>query len=209
MPRLRSLPHTVAGILLLTVHLGAGAAESPRDTLRSTIDRLLLVLRDPALQGDARRQERAEKIREIVRPQFAFLEMAQQALGAHWRDCTEAEQREFVRLFTDLLEQAYSGVLDRYAAEVQVLFAQERLQGAVAEVDTQVRASPHEQPVAITYRLRDVGGKWLVDDVMIDQVSLVRNYRAQFSRILSTGSFADLVQDVESKLRELEGAPLA
>jgi phospholipid transport system substrate-binding protein len=207
MPRLRALPYTVAGILLLTVHLGVGAAESPRDTLRATIEQLILVLRDPALQGNAHRQERVDKVLEIVRPQFAFLAMAQHALGAHWRDCTEAEQQEFVRLFTALLEQAYSGILDRYTAEVQVLFAEERLQGAVAEVDTQVRASPHEQPVAVTYRLRDVDGKWLVDDVVIDRVSLVRNYGAQFSRILRTASFADLVQDLESKLRELEGTP--
>jgi phospholipid transport system substrate-binding protein len=204
MPRLRSLPYTVAGILLLTLQLGVGAAESPRDTLRATIARLILVLRDPALQGQDRRQEREEKVQEIVRPQFAFPVMAQHALGAHWRDCTEAEQQEFVRLFTTLLEQTYSGVLARYA-EVQVLFVQERLQGAVAEVDTQVRASPHEPPVAITYQLRDVDGKWLVDDVVIDEVSLVRNYGAQFGRILRTASFADLVRDLESKLRELEG----
>jgi phospholipid transport system substrate-binding protein len=209
MPTLRALPWTVAGILLLTVPLSIGAAESPRDTLRSTIARLVLVLRDPALQGEGHRQERVEKVREVVLPQFAFLEMAQQTLGAHWQDRTEAEQREFVRLFTDLLEQSYSGILDRYAAEVQVLFDQERIQGPVAEVDTQVLSSPHEHPVAITYRLRDVGGQWLVYDVVIDQVSLVRNYRAQFSRILGTSSFAALVRDLESKLRELEVAPLA
>lgn len=49
--------------------------------------------------------------------------------------------------------------------------------------------------------------KWLVYDVVIDQVSLVRNYRNQFSRILRTSSYADLVQDVESKLRELDVTP--
>jgi len=209
MPTLRALPWTIAGILLLTVHLSIGAAESPQDTLRSTIERLVMVLRDPALQGEGHRQERVEKVREILRPQFAFLEMAQQALGPRWRDRTEAEQREFVRLFTDLLEQSYSGILERYAAEVQVLFDHERIQGSLAEVDTRVLSSPHEQPVAITYRLRDEGGQWLVYDVVIDRVSLVRNYRAQFSRILGTSSFAALVRDLESKLRELEGAPLA
>ncbi len=114
-----------------------------------------------------------------------------------------------MRFFTDLLEQAYSGVLERYAAEVQALFDQERVQGSLAEVDTRVLSSPHEQPVAITYRLRDVDGQWLVYDVVIDQVSLVRNYGAQFRRILDSSSFADLVQDLESKLRELEVAPLA
>jgi len=209
MPTLRSFPWTIAGILLLTAHLDVRAAESPKDTLRSTIERLELVLRDPTFQGNDRRQERREKVRGIVLPQFAFLEMAQQALGSHWRDRTEAEQQEFVRLFTDLLERTYSGILERYAAEVQVLFAHERIQGSVAEVDTQVRSSPHEQPVAITYRLRDVGGKWLVYDVVIDQVSLVRNYGAQFRRMLDTSSFADLVQELKSKLRALEGAPVA
>jgi len=209
MPTLRALPWTVAGILLLTVPLSVGAAESPQGTLRSTIERLVMVLRDPALQGDGHRQERVEKVREILRAQFAFPEMAQQALGPRWRERTEAEQREFVRLFTNLLEQSYSGILERYAAEVQVLFDHERIQGSVAEVDTQVRSSPHEQPVAITYRLRDEGGTWLVYDVVIDRVSLVRNYGAQFSRILGTSSFAALVQALESKLRELEVAPLA
>jgi len=205
MPRLRSLPCTGAGILLLTLHLSLGAAESPRATLHATIERLILVFQDPALQGNDHHQERMEKVREIVRPQFAFREMAQQALGTHWRDCTEAEQREFVRLFTALLEQVYSDILERSAAKMEVLFTQERLQGAVAEVDTQVRAAPHEQPVAITYRLREVGEKWLVDDVVIERVSLVQNYRAQFRRLLRTGSCANLVPELEGKQRELEG----
>jgi phospholipid transport system substrate-binding protein len=209
MATLRALPWTLAGILLLTIHLGIGATVSPQDTLRSTIERLVMVLRDPALQGDSHRQARVEQVQEILRAQFAFPEMAQQALGPRWRDRTEAEQQEFVRLFTDLLEQSYSGILERYAAEVQVQFDQERLQGSLAEVDTRVLSSPHEQSVAITYRLRDVGGTWLVYDVVIDRVSLVRNYGAQFSRILATASFADLVQDLESKLRELEVAPVA
>jgi phospholipid transport system substrate-binding protein len=209
MPTLRALPWTVTGILLLTIPLSIGAAESPRDTLRSTIERLVMVLRDPTLQGDGHRQERVEKVQELVRPQFAFLEMAQQALGTYWRDRTEAEQREFVRLFTDLLEQAYSGILESSAAEVQIRFDHERIQGSLAEVDTQVLSSPHDQPVAITYRLRDVGGQWLVYDVVIDQMSLVRNYGAQFRRMLDTSSFADLVQELKSKLRELEVAPLA
>src|SRR5262249_10767618 len=108
-----------------------------------------------------------------------------------------------------LLEQSYSGILERYAAEVQVQFDQERIQGSLAEVDTQVLSSPHEQPVAITYRLRDVGGKWLAYDVGVDRVCLGRNIVGQFRRILGTSSFADLVQALESKLRELEVAPLA
>jgi phospholipid transport system substrate-binding protein len=207
-PGLGSLRWLVAGVSLLTVPLNAQAAESPQDTLRSTIDQVRAVLRDPASQGDAQRQERLAKVRELVLPQFAFPEMAKQALGAHWQNRTAVEQQEFVRLFTDLLEKIYSGTLERYATTVQVLFDHERLDGPVAEVDTRVLSSPHEQPVAITYRLHAVDGKWLINDVVIDQVSLVRNYRNQFSRILRTSSFADLMQDVEGTLQELDVAPL-
>lgn len=126
---LLSLRWLVAGISLLTVPLNAQAAESPQDTLRSTIERVVAVLRDPASQGGARRQERLAKVREIVLPQFAFPEMAEQALGSHWQNRTAVEQQEFVRLFTDLLEKTYSGVLERYATTVQVLFDHERLDG--------------------------------------------------------------------------------
>lgn len=207
MPSLRSLRWLVAGVGLLTVPLNAQTAESPQDMLRSTIERVVAVLRDPASQGSARRQERLAKVREIVPSQFAFPEMAEQALGSHWQNRTAVEQQEFVLLFTDLLEKTYSGILERCATAVQILFDHERFDGPEAEVNTRVLSSPHEQPLAITYRLRAMDRKWLVYDVVIDQVSLVRNYRNQFSRILRTSSYADLVQDVESKLRELDVTP--
>src|SRR5262249_30495884 len=207
-PTFRSLPWTLAG-MLLTIPLSSGAAASPQDTLRSTIERLVTVLRDPALQGQSHRPERGEKVQEILRSQFAFPEMAHQALGSHWQERTEAERQGFVCLFTALLEQSYCRILERCATEGHSVFSQDRIEMAEAEVDTQVRASAHEQPVEITYRLRDVGGQWLVYDVVIDRVSLVRHYRAQFSRILGSPPFADLVQTIESKLREIEVAPLA
>ena len=100
----RSLPWTLAGMLLLTVLLSSGAAESPQDTLRSTSERLVTVLRDPALPGQNHCPERVEKVQEILRAQFAFPEMAQQALGPHWQERTEAERQEFVRLLTTLLQ---------------------------------------------------------------------------------------------------------
>src|SRR5256885_14898634 len=135
MPTLRALRWTVTGILLLIVPLSIGAAESPRDTLRSTIERLVMVLRDPTLQGDGRRQERVEKVREIVRPQFAFLEMAQQALGTHWRDRTEADQWGIPGLFSHFLGPAFIGPPANAAAGVGRFFYQGGDQGELEGVD--------------------------------------------------------------------------
>ena len=193
----------VAGVSLLAAPINAQATASPQATLRSTIDRVLAVLRDPASSGPARLQDRRAQVREILLPQFDFPEMAALALGTHWQQRTAAEQQEFIRLFTDLLEKSYSSLLEHHASAVQVVFDQERLNGSVAEVDTRVLSSSQSHPLAITYRLRIVEGKWLVYDVVIDQVGLVRNYRNQFSRRLRTASYAALVQTLESMLRDL------
>jgi phospholipid transport system substrate-binding protein len=54
--------------------------------------------------------------------------------------------------------------------------------------------------------LHQVGGEWLIYDVQIDNVSMVRNYRAQFSRILNTSAYADLVQKIHNKLQAFNTA---
>lgn len=196
----------VASVGLLAVPLSAWAAESPLDMIHSTVDQVIAVLQDPAYQGEAQRNERREKLREIVLPHFDTHGLAQRALGVYWRQRTEEEKREFTHLFTDLVGQFYSTTIDRYATDVQVFYDQERIDGGYAEVDTRVRAPSQAQSIAIDYFLHQVGGEWLIYDVQIDNVSMVRNYRAQFSRILSTSSYADLVQRIHNKLQALNTA---
>lgn len=183
-----------------------GAASAPTETIRSTITQVMTILQNPAHQGPARRQERLEQVSSVILPHFDTHALAQRALGVHWRQRTEAEQQEFVHLFTELIEHTYSSTLDRYAADVQVFYDQERLDGDQAEVDTRVMAPSQEQPVSINYFLHVVGGRWLVYDVQINNVSMVRNYRNQFNRILSTGTYADLVQRIKNMLQEQQTA---
>jgi phospholipid transport system substrate-binding protein len=123
--------------------------------------------------------------------------MAKRALGAEWRRLKPEEREEFVKLFADLLEQAYLDKIESYNGE-KVKFIKEREDGDYAEVDTKLIDS-RGRDFSIDYRLHKVDGDWKVYDVVIEDVSLVNNYRAQFSRILSKSSYAELVDRMKKK----------
>jgi phospholipid transport system substrate-binding protein len=193
----------VAGISVLALFVHAWATDSPLEQIRSTTVRAIAVLQDPAYQGAARRQERINKVREIVLPQFDAQEIAKRTLGAHWRERTEAQRQEFVQLFTQLVEKTYSGTLDRYTADVQFFFDQERIDADFAEVDSRIFDPTQNKTFSVNYRLHRVNGKWLIYDIVAENVSMVRNYRNQFSRILSKSSYEELLQNIQNKLKEL------
>jgi phospholipid transport system substrate-binding protein len=192
---------------VLAFHANAWAAESPMQLIRTTIEKASAVLQDPAYQGKEHFKTRIEKVRAVVEPQFDVQEIAKRTLGSYWQERTEAEQKEFIRLFTELVQKTYSGTLDRYNANVQFFFDQERIDDKFAEVDTRIFDPAQNKAFAITYKLHQTGGKWLIYDVVAENVSMVRNYRNQFSRILSKSSYSDLVQTLQTKIHELDSAP--
>jgi phospholipid transport system substrate-binding protein len=187
----------------LAVALPAWAADSPLALIRSATERARAALQDPAYQGDDHRQARVEKVKEILLPQFDSAEIAKRTLGPYWRDRTDAQRKEFTQLFIQLIEKTYSGALDRYNSEVQFFYDQERVDGDFAEVDTRVFDPVQNKTYSINYHLHKVDGKWLIYDIVAENVSLVRNYRNQFNRILSKSSYEDLVQTIQAKLKQL------
>jgi phospholipid transport system substrate-binding protein len=197
----------VAVVNLLLVQTPIWAAESPMEGIRLAVDKAISVLQTPEYQEPEHRQQRMEKIKEIVLPLFDSQEIAKRALGPHWRDRTDEQRKEFVRLFISLVESTYSGTLDRYRKDVQFFFDREAIDGDFAEVDTRILDPSQQKTFAINYHLHQVGGKWLVYDVVIENVSMVRNYRNQFNRILSKSSYEDLIDSIERKIKELSSSP--
>lgn len=195
---------TCAGFL--TLPTSAWAEESPLEMIRSTTKQALAILQDPFYQEQDRRQERIEKLKEVILPQFDSWEIAKRALGVHWRNRTEDERKEFIQLFIELVEKSYGNTLDRYTNNVQFFFDQERIEDNFAEVDTRILPPSQDKPFSLNYRLHRVEGKWLIYDVVIENVSMVRNYRSQFSRIINKSSYEGLVQAIERKLKELDAS---
>ena len=188
----------VAGLLAMSA--SAWAENSPLELIRSAINQVTTVLANPASQGEEQQQERIKQVWTIVEPYFDLQDMAQRTLGVHWRERTEEERREFVQLFTALIEKTYSSTLTRYTSDVQFTFDGQRIDGDFAEVDTRLIAPSLDKPIPIQYHLHRVGGEWRIYDVVIDNVSLVHNYRNQFNRILSQSSYNELVQSIKKKL---------
>lgn len=180
-------------LILLT---GAWGGNTPTDAVKETVDKVLRVLKDQNLKDSARATERREKLEEIIGQRFDYAEMAKRTLPSQWNGLSSQQRQEFVSLFQQFLAHSYAGNVDGYSGE-QVEYLKERERGKFAEVQTRV-VSPKVQ-IPLDYRLLKKNGDWRVYDVVIDGVSLMKNYRGQFSRIISSSSFENLLDKLRSK----------
>ena len=200
----------IAGSVLMSMTVNAWAtADSPIETIRMTIQQARAVLEDPNYQGQDHKQQRLAKVKEIVLPQFDSQEVAKRTLSTHWNGLTDQQQQEFVQLFIALVEKTYSHNLDRYNNGVQFFFDHERIEDQFSEVDTRVLDPVQHRTFSIGYRLHNVNGKWLVYDVVIENVSMVQNYRNQFNRILTKSSYEELIKALQNKIHELDTASVS
>ena len=173
-------------------------AESPTAQIKATVDQVIQILTDAQLQGEAKKQERRKRLREAIFIRFDFQEMAQRSLGAHWQRRTPEEQTEFIKVFSDLLEQTYVDKIESYNNE-KFIYTNERIDGPYAEVGSKMRTAKGEE-FTINYKLHQVGEDWRVYDLVVENVSLVNNYRSQFNRILTSSTYDELISKIKAKV---------
>ncbi|MGH7826210.1 MAG: MlaC/ttg2D family ABC transporter substrate-binding protein [Candidatus Binatia bacterium] len=168
-------------------------ASTPTQQIQETIQRVVNIVNEATERGEA---EKRELLRQALLPRFDFVEMAKRALGKHWNS-VPGRQQEFVAAFAEFLGNAYVGKIVSYKDE-KIIFVRESMDKENAQVDTQVIPSKGE-PFPVNYRLHQVQGEWKIYDVVVEQVSLVNNYRSQFNRVLTSGSFDDLMKLLKEK----------
>jgi phospholipid transport system substrate-binding protein len=173
-------------------------AGAPTDQVRQTVDDVIKILNNRELKKPENHKERSAKIREVVNRRFDFAEMAKRSLGIYWRQRTPAEQKEFVSLFSDLLEDTYIRKIERYEHE-KVTYVGERVDGPYATVKT-IIITTNEVEIPVNYKIFKSGEKWEVYDIIVEGVSLVNNYRTQFYQIIGSGSYAELVKKLQAKV---------
>lgn len=172
-------------------------AGEPTDQLKPAIDRVIKTLDDPALKGEGKTEQRRQALREVTDSVFDWAEMGRRALGPHWQSRSEAEREEFVKLFRDVLERAYVGKIEGYSGE-KVVYAGESVDGDLATVRTRI-TTKKGQEVPVDYRLMKRDGRWMIYDVMVENVGLVANYRTQFNEIIRASSYQELVKRLKSR----------
>jgi phospholipid transport system substrate-binding protein len=183
----------IMSALFLTFVTNA-AAESAKEQLQGTMDRIIEVLQTIRSPEDIERNR--SSLRQILLTRFDFATMAQKSLGNRWNDLN-GKEKEFVSAFTDFVEHSYMSTLGSYRGE-KVVYDRDRANGEAAEVDTRV-VGGQGAPIKIGYKLHLTGEQWMVYDAVIDDVSLVGNYRSQFARILHTASLEELIQNLRAK----------
>lgn len=183
-------------LLCLSLRSPLAAATTPKEDIRKTVDQVLTVLRDPQLKGAPRR----EKLSTLIRARFDFATMSQYTLGKYWKSASPEEQKNFIRLYSDLLEESYIGRVEAYSNEV-VNYESEKIEGDRAEVATSVRSGNTEIP--IDYRLTQKNGEWFVYDVLIEEVSMIKNYRSSYGEIIRKEGFAKLLERMAEKIETL------
>jgi phospholipid transport system substrate-binding protein len=194
-----SIPGIVfAGVICGAFNAPELPAGEPLNLVKGATDRALQLLKNPQLQSKEKKAQRIERLKQIINPIFDYEETAKRALGVHWRRRTPAEQREFVKLFRAFLEKIYADRVDEYAGE-RIIFGREVIEDEYAEVyATVVNAKGQESP--IIFKLRRVGDNWLVYDAVVENISIVNNYRSQFDRVIKSSSYEELVKKIREKI---------
>ena len=199
MIRVAHVALVLAGLVILSV--SPAWAATPTEQLKGSIDRIIPILEDPTLKGDAKTKERRAAIRRVANDVFDFTESANRCLGPHWERRTETARQEFAGLLGDLLERAFAARLEQYGGE-RIQYTGESVDGDLATVRTTIiTKSGAELPV--DYQVLRRGDRWLVYDVSIEGVSLMSNYRVQFNKIIQTSSYEDLVRKLKAKQQNL------
>ena len=194
----RCLP---AILLLLTcivaVPWSAGAG-TPLEELKCTVDRITGVLDDKALRESLGRDALLAKLTEVSQDGFDWEEIAERSLGLYWKERTAEEKSEFTRLLKNLLLDSYlTKIIDNYSGE-SVIFDKEIVEGERAQVESRI-VNKAEKSIVIGARLMKKDNKWLVYDLIIEGVSSLKNYRAQFYDIIRQSSYSELLKRLKEK----------
>lgn len=175
-------------------------AGDAKDQVQTTVDQVLTILKNKDLAKRGKEVQRRAALRKTIGARFDFEEMAKRSLATHWRNRTPEERKEFVALYTDLLERSYVSKIESYEDE-KIVYMDENLDGEYAFVKTKIVTKRNTQ-IPIDYRLKKENGQWYAYDVIIEGVSLVNNYRTQFNNIIRQNSYEALIKRMKSKREE-------
>ena len=177
-------------------------ANSPiTSELKQTIDEVIQIVSDPDLKKTPKL--RREKLRKTIGFRFNYNQMVRRSLARNYKNRTNKEREEFTGLFKKLLENSYASKIENYQDET-INYVDEKVKGKYALVKTEIVRK--NGTIDVDYKLINENGRWTVYDFVIEEVSLIRNYRSQFSKIIKTESYGALVAKLTKKIKDLESS---
>jgi phospholipid transport system substrate-binding protein len=201
MKRQRFYVHLI--VVGLMVHLSVVsvcfAGSEITSQLKGTIEKVIKIVQDEALKND--KQARRVALRKTIAERFNYRQMVMRSLAKNWDARSDQERQEFIRLFKSLLENSYASKLEAYRDE-EINYLDEIIKGKYALVKTEVVRK--SSTIGVDYKLIQENGNWQIYDFVIEGVSMIRNYRSQFTKIIRRDSYEVLVQKLTDKIKEIE-----
>ena len=192
----------IAGLILILVALVMmplhAYAATPKETVETGVNNLLSTLGDAAFKAKTK-DERIAIISKEIETVFDFKELSRRTLGKQWKKMSAEQQKEFVQLFRQLLQGVYADRLLAYSDQKIIFDKEIMLKKGRAEVQSYLQTADGKK-IPLFYRLTDKSGSWRVYDVIIEGVSMVKNYRTQFRQILSKDSPEKLLEILRDKV---------
>lgn len=173
---------------------------TPTETVESGVNKLVKMLDDPAFKAQPKK-DRIELLSKEIETIFDFRELSRRTLGREWKKMKPEQQKEFVELFRKLLQGVYADRLLAYSDQKIIFDKENMLKKGRAEVQSYLQTSDGKK-IPLFYRLSNKSGSWKVYDVIIEGVSMVKNYRTQFRQILAKDSHDKLLEILRDKVNE-------
>jgi phospholipid transport system substrate-binding protein len=179
-------------LVVCCASISPALAQSPTDFVRGIMTKVMAIQTDPALAGPAHEAQRGQLIHQIIEKSFDFQEMARDALGPAYGQISGGQRQEFITTFSYLFQDSYTRMVLKFLLKENITYNRESTEGGKAQVDTTIVRTNESIPV--TYLMHQVHGGWLLYDVNVDGVSILNNYRTQFSQAIKTKGFGFLLE---------------
>ena len=175
------------------------AGSDATSQLKNTIDEVIKIAKKDSMESTG--GDRRIAMQKAIDERFNYSQMVRRSLGKTYDSLSDQKRQNFIKLFKGLLENSYASKLESYRDE-KINFLDEVVKGKYALVKTNIVRS--NNTIRVDYKLILGNGEWKVYDFVIEGVSMIRNYKAQFTKIIRRDSYEVLVEKLTKKINELE-----
>lgn len=187
--------------LLFSVASAALAEQAPLERVREGAGKLISMLSDPEFIRPENHDEAIAELRAVAEQYIDFGMVTKYAVGKPWLKMTPQMRTDLTEAFITLLERSYLKRIPAYKGQ-EILYKNEAIQGKKAKVFTEI--IDKDKKIVVEFRLRIIQDKWMIYDIVAEGVSLVMNYRSQFSEVLGRGTPDDLLQLIHERIESLD-----
>ena len=198
----RTKPGSIVILILLLMVMPVNVyANGPTDIVQTYVDEVMSVMRTSSDKPDRSDSAKKDEIKKIAGRMFDFTAMSKATMGKNWKKLNNDQRREFISLLRSMLENAYISKILGYTDEKTVFTKERSLSKTRVEVQSNLISGNTEIPMH--YRMLRKNDSWKVYDVIIEGVSLIKNYRTQFREILARQTPEELLQIMRKKVGEI------